>query len=251
MAELNNLVTTAVGQELFADILANEDKLEFTKIVTSSNIYPANQLIDLEALTNTKQEILISNITKEDETKIKLEAVIENTELTEGYTVNSIGIYAKGTDTEEVLYAVTSVSSDGKGSYIPAYNNLTVAGITLDIMVTVTDSNSVSFDINPQAGVTEARLQEVKKELEKYVDESSADITWNDFADNQYILKLYRGTTANINTVPIQGGQLLVCTDNGKIYLDINDTQRILIGGSEIPVNPADTTGLNLWIEDR
>ncbi len=251
MAEFNNLVTTAVGQELFTDILANEDKLEFTKIVTSSNIYPANQLTDLEVLTNTKQEILISNITKQDETKIKLEAVIENKELTEGYIVNTIGIYAKGTNTEEMLYAVTSVSSDGKGSYIPPYNNLTVAGIALDVMVAVTDSSSVSFDINPQAGVTEARLQEVKKGLEKYVDESSADITWNDFADNQYILKLYKGTTANINIVPIQGGQLLVCTDSGKIYLDINDTQRILIGGSEIPINPTDTTGLNLWIEDR
>ncbi len=247
MAEFNKLITTSVGKELFADILVNEDKLKFTKIVTSSNIYPTNQLTSLTQLTNTKQEVLISNITKQDETQIKLEAIIENTELTEGYTINSIGIYAKGTDTEEILYAVASVPNEGKSSYIPAYNNLTVSGITLNILVTVTDSDSVSFTINPLSGVTEKRLQEIKKELEKYADDKS--INWNDFLNNVYPLKLYKGTTTNINTVPIAGGQLLICTDSGKIYLDIDNTQRILIGGTEIPINPTDTSGLNLWIE--
>lgn len=61
--------------------------------------------------------------------------------------------------------------------------------------------------------------------------------------------KPFKGLKANLSSVPIVEGQMLVCTDTGEIYYDINDSTRILAGG--VPVNPEDTTNLTMWIEDR
>ena len=62
-------------------------------------------------------------------------------------------------------------------------------------------------------------------------------------------LKPFKGLKANLSSVPIQEGQMLICTDTGEIYFDINSTTRILSGG--VPVNPIDTTNLTVWIEDK
>lgn len=127
MAEFNQTISTNAGLDLFTNIIANTDKLQFTKIITSTNIYPENQIPELTSLSNTKQTVLISNITKQTGNKVKIQAVVSNETLTEAYTINSIGIYAKDTSGTEILYAVATVESEGKGAYMPVYNNITVA----------------------------------------------------------------------------------------------------------------------------
>lgn len=58
-----------------------------------------------------------------------------------------------------------------------------------------------------------------------------------------------KGLKANLSSMPILEGQMLVCTDTGEIYYDVNSTTRILAGG--VPVNPVDTTNLTMWIKDK
>ena len=55
-----------------------------------------------------------------------------------------------------------------------------------------------------------------------------------------------------LDRFPIKTGQFIVVVSTGRMYLDVNDTERISIGGGDsasIPVDPIDTTGLNVWIE--
>lgn len=57
-----------------------------------------------------------------------------------------------------------------------------------------------------------------------------------------------------LNRFPIKTGQFIVVVSTGRMYLDVNDTDRISIGGSDasslqIPIDPTDKTGLNVWIE--
>lgn len=64
------------------------------------------------------------------------------------------------------------------------------------------------------------------------------------------VFKPCKGTRSNLDSLPIKEGQFITCTDTGDMFLDISDTKRISVGVN-IPVNPQDTTNLNIWIEDK
>jgi hypothetical protein len=156
MAEFNNLITTSKGQALFADAIANNKTIKFISVKTSETIYQENQILTLEQLENPKQTVEIARISKLNDTQIEIEAVIQNTEITEGYMINTIGLYAKinEEDSEEVLYAVASISEEGKGAYLPPFNNITVAGMNFKINVNVSSTTNVDFTVNPATPVT-------------------------------------------------------------------------------------------------
>lgn len=157
MAEFNSLVTTTQGQELFADSLANEKSIKFTKIKTSNNIYINASILDLLDMENIKQTVDISRITKLEETQLEIEVILQNLQVTEAYNINSIGLYAKLNEenSEEVLYGVASVSEDGKGIYMPEYNNINVSGVNLKLNLIVSSTSNVDFTVNPATPVTQ------------------------------------------------------------------------------------------------
>lgn len=68
------------------------------------------------------------------------------------------------------------------------------------------------------------------------------------------LFKPYKMTSTDMENLAISEGQFIICTDTGRMYLDINSTTRLPVGGTDvqtgvIPENPEDTTDLNIWIE--
>lgn len=147
MAEFSSLVITEKGQALVTKIMmGGVDGLGFTKIATSETAYPESALESLTELTGVKQEAGISNIEAVSSTQVKLEASIENSSVTVGYTINTIGLYATDPDDGEILYAVCRALVAG---YIPAYNGLSVSGATFELVVGVGATSEVILDIDP------------------------------------------------------------------------------------------------------
>ena len=111
MAEFSKLVITNKGQALLAKMIAGEGSVEFTKVSASSTAYTDAQLEGLTSLSNVKQTSLISKITRTNGVAIKVEAAFTNTELTAGYYMKALGLYAVDPDDGEILYAVTRETS--------------------------------------------------------------------------------------------------------------------------------------------
>lgn len=152
MAEFSSLVITEKGQALVTKIMMNGGNgLGFTKIATSETAYPESTLSSLTELTGVKQTAGISNIEKVSSTQVKLEAGVENSTVTEGYTINTIGLYATDPDDGEILYAVCRALVAG---YIPAYNGLSVSGATFELVVGVGAASNVNLDIDPAVVAT-------------------------------------------------------------------------------------------------
>lgn len=152
MAEFNSLVITEKGQALITKIMLNGGNgLGFTKISVSETAYPESALSTLTELTGIKQEAGISNIEAVSSTQVKLEASIENSAVTVGYTINTIGLYATDPDDGEILYAVCRALVAG---YIPAYNGLSVSGASFELVVGVGTASSVILDIDPAVVAT-------------------------------------------------------------------------------------------------
>ncbi len=159
MAEFSNLVITKTGQELLAKIISGADGVRFTKIRTSDTGYKFSELETLTALSGIKQNTPIISVSRTNSTAIMVEALISNTELTVGYYLRTIGLYAEDPKKGEVLYAASAELSGG--CYMPAYNGITVSGARIQFVTTVGNSNNISLLVDP-AGMVSVELLEKK-----------------------------------------------------------------------------------------
>lgn len=177
MAEFSKLVITNKGQALIAKMIAGTGNIDFTKICTSSTQYTENQLVSLTSLSNVKQTSLISKVTRTNEVAIKVEAAFTNTDLTAGYYMRTIGLYAADPDIGEILYAVTIETSGN--CYMPPYNGVTVSGAYVQLVTTVGNAESVSLEVDAAAVATIGDIKELQEQiadLEAFVGYTDADI---------------------------------------------------------------------------
>ena len=101
MAEFSKLVITNKGQALIAKMIAGKGNIDFTKICASSTTYTLAQLEALTSLSNIKQTSLISKVTRTNEVAIKVETAFTNNDLTAGYYMRTLGLYAIDPDAGE------------------------------------------------------------------------------------------------------------------------------------------------------
>lgn len=170
MAEFSRLVITGKGQALLAKMIAEGCSIEFTKVSASGAEYTDAQLEGLTELSEIRQTSLISRITRTNEVAIKVEAAFTNTELTEGYYMRALGLYANDSDAGEILYAVTREVSGN--CYMPAYNGVTVSGAYVQLVTAVGNAENVTLEVDSGAYATmgdiktlEAKISELNGQL--------------------------------------------------------------------------------------
>ena len=95
MAVFSKLVTTEKGRELMAKVLANQQTIVFTQVALSNVEYATDELETLETIDGIKQIGSISKVSKFENSTVKIETVITNTTLTEGYYIKTVALYAQ------------------------------------------------------------------------------------------------------------------------------------------------------------
>lgn len=169
MAEFKRVVITRNGQTLMAKLMSGTGTVEFTKLGVSSTTYTDTQLEALTSLTGVKQTAPITNIARNNNASVTVEGAISNEELTVGYYMQTIGLYAKDPDAGEILYAVTNASVAG---YMPPFNNRTPSGAQFKLTTTVGNAENVTLQIDPSAVATIGdinRLETSLTDLQAYV----------------------------------------------------------------------------------
>lgn len=165
MAEFNKLIITNKGQALMAKLIAGTTTVEFTKIRTSTNVYTNTQILTLTALTNVKQTTDVSRVIRTNNVAVQVEGAIENSNLTTGYKINSVGLYAKDPDEGEILYAVASVASSDNGAWMPPFNGVAVSGAYFKLITTVSNSDNVSLRVDQAAVATVGDIQDLQNQI--------------------------------------------------------------------------------------
>ena len=160
---MQNLVITNLGKELMTSLVAESTTASFTKIVTSSHTYEKAELEDLTSIEEVKQEILISKVERKDATMIEILAGITNEELTEGYYINTLGLYAKDGDGNEILYAV---AIDDTPDYLDAFDNKAISNINYRLDAKVSNSSQVVLEVSPGAYATVEQVDNIQRMIE-------------------------------------------------------------------------------------
>lgn len=151
MADFNSAVMTNEGAALLAQCQAGVAKMQFTAMVTGNGEYTKEEkrresLQQRTSLKNQKQSFGFSKKEMATETSVLLAGVITNIDLTTGYYVREVGIYAKNEldeDSDPILYSIAiAIVAD----YLPPYNGLAPSTITQEYYATVSNSAEVTIE---------------------------------------------------------------------------------------------------------
>lgn len=176
MSEFRQLIITNKGQALMAKLIAGTANVTFTKVTASSTTYSDSQIPGLTGLSNIKQQVAVSKVTKINSVAVQVDAAMENSALTTGYYMNSIGLYANDPDDGEILYAVAGANV---GAYMPPYNGITVSGAYLKLVTTVSNASNVSMTVDPAAVATVGDINALQAEItdiQSFIGYTDADI---------------------------------------------------------------------------
>lgn len=174
MAEFYPAVTTNAGITLVTDLLVGE-QIVFTKLVAGDGIYEEGDcertnLQKITELRNQKQEFGFSDITRETDSCILLKTLLSNKELTEGYRMTEIGVYAKkqGEEGDGILY---SLSVAKEADYFPRYNGLAAVEIIEEYYITISDAAEVVIQTGKGSVVLLEDLEKFKEEIRNHIDD--------------------------------------------------------------------------------
>lgn len=184
--ELRRLVVTNAGQELMARELAGETDITFTKIAVSNKAYADADILPLTTLEQIKQENTNITVAWKGDRAIQVQTAFENSSLFLGYNIYTIGLYAKGTNEKEILFAAASANVP---AYMPAYNGITVSGINVKLTFAMSNADCVHVTVDPAAVATIGDIQILQmqiKELETRVKDNGNLCIINSFNGLKY-----------------------------------------------------------------
>lgn len=164
MAIFSKLVTTEKGMALIAQMLASEDKVVFTKVCSSDTEYTLEELESLEELMSVRQTSGVSKISRTSDIAVKVETVFTNTELTEGYYMRTLALYAQDGEGGEVLYAA-AIETSGN-CYVPAFGGVTVSGAYIQLTTTVSNAENVTVEVDNSVFATIGNIADLQHQID-------------------------------------------------------------------------------------
>ncbi|WP_336015492.1 hypothetical protein [Fusobacterium polymorphum] len=204
MSYFEGLKLTKKGEQLQAKINGNlSETLTFTKAKLGSGSITSND--EIRFLTDVKEEWGTANVTSckiqgDEKNIVAIELQFSNTGLRENKIFREIGLYAKGNDEEEILYAYANAGD--KYDYIPLMKDSPHSFIIV-IYFNITSGTKVDANIDLHSYIT---LQEFNERMSKKVNKT-------DYASaEQYGIVKY-GTQEN---TALEGNKIEEIT--GKTY---------------------------------
>lgn len=166
---------TKRGKELVQRTLEDGTDLEFREVRLSSRSYNQGELEDLTELANIQQTETLSQAKRLTDGYIRLSALFNNEEVSSGFVVNTIGIYATNLDQvdETILYGVTSTDEH---PFYMAPHSVNPISLTLNLTVGVGEAESFSISVNPAGAASQEDVNSIKDLVEQLENVSQEDI---------------------------------------------------------------------------
>lgn len=158
---MDNIVLTEKGLALRDKLNAGQTTATFTRFCTSSAEYDQSELGALTELKDSKLESAVTNLEIREDHTMVISGAVDNKSLQEGYYITLIGLYAKETDGEEILFAVSKVSSP---MYMPEKSGA-LSGMSIRFSVKIENSDSINVTVDPTTAATLGDLNALRSEV--------------------------------------------------------------------------------------
>ncbi len=248
MGSFNSTIITAKGHALMAKV-ASGASIQFTRIRTSDYQYPVGTNFEgLTSLSSVKQTTLVSGVSRINDVAVKVSGAFTNAELSTGYYLRAIGLYANDPDEGEILYSITTAN---QADWIPPNNGISASSILIDLITIVSNAANVTIDVDPNAVATVTDLNMVKADISDiksfigYTDNNIVGVE-ADFKNKKFTRlagAVNKNPGADFDSIKAFGGRKrCIVTDDGKVlayygepgYVETGKlTQAITVGEEE------------------
>nr|WP_254654289.1 pyocin knob domain-containing protein [Enterococcus faecalis] len=238
--EFNKSVVTNQGRELMAKLLSKKATTEFTQVAISSTEYQDSQLEELTVLSNIKQTSKAQAYSN-NKTTVSATAAINNEGITEGYYINTVGLYATDPDKGEILYSVSTAKVNG---YMPPDIGVSKSGFSFTIYTEVGNAAQVDVTVDPSGYANKSDIQILSERITKNKNDSEEKFIPKLSAENglfvrknSKILDLNDAVEPGIYSIPATGvenkplpnsGSLIVNKDPGGVR-QLFQTERTIV----------------------
>ena len=163
----NNIILTQKGQELLSKVQAGVGQLTITKVVTGSGRVSASSLFTQTEVSSIKQNMLVTKVTTMS-TGSNLELQVTNTNLSDSYNINQIGVYASHPDMGEILYMIAQCD-EGTADIMPLPS---VTPVTMNYMFYLIHSalTQLNITVDPAGLVSVATFNEHLEDFQELCD---------------------------------------------------------------------------------
>ena len=238
MSKYNKTILTNAGLDLAARASSGKTKFTITRAATSTEKLADKSISELQKLTalpSLMQYGEINNVADSAQDKsivIGTELVFNNKDLTTGYNVNTIGLFAKEEGTnKEILYAITTAVEP---ETMPDYKDKVLFKFNMTMFVVVGQTDNVSVNVTDNGVVTQQQLSDVIAKLPTKDDLTKVRKDSNDLAVLSNPDSIVSSQTINLDTFTTRG---ITKFQNAQLssagYMQAFDQS---------------TTGLNGWI---
>ncbi len=154
MANWQGAILTNKGRSLQAKVEGGLCQLALTKLKTGDGtLAPGQTLEALTDLVSPKQNIGISAVVVDEDQPgvVYVKGILSNAELTTGYLVKELGLFATDPDDGEILYAVTV---DSNPDYLQGNTSATIITEALKLAIAVSNTSDVTPTLDPEGLLT-------------------------------------------------------------------------------------------------
>lgn len=206
MGQYRASIITDSGQQLIADAISGGGTVTFTAIKTSSHVYPeGTNVAGLTDLQDIVQTISPSSVQVFSKTMIQVSGRFDNSQVTQAYFIQTLGLYAKLGTEDELLFAVIQADTPDQ---MPAQSAVSPSAFVFNIQTTVQQASSISVTVNPAGTVTVEDLQNMgDQKVNIVVIPENEDIPVNKRESNTWYLKVTDQQT-------ISGGETITVSPN-------------------------------------
>ena len=223
-----NLMLTKQGKVLQAKAIAGST-LTITKMKLGSGIIPDGvSPEDLTDLIQPKQALELTAISVNGGLA-KIQSIVTNAELSEGYYIRECGVFANDPDVGEIMYAIMT---DTSPDFLPSASSSVVISEEFSINVVTENMANITAIIDPEGIVTAANARKI---AEDKVTEHNED---TEAHPNDFNLKGI--TIGKDSVIATKKGDLLTLLAGKGINLlsDIKNKIITIVGKSKNAWNP-------------
>jgi hypothetical protein len=193
MAKFGGLTLTQGGRTLLGKALAGKE-LKFTYVMSGDGFLPDEQEIyDLTGMINPIRDLPIHSAEPTGVGTATIQAIMNNADLTTGYFVREIGLFALDPDDEtEILYAYCNAGD--KADFMPAPDGPDVVEYLISLVAVIDQAQNVTAVVN--GGLVYVTHEELENRLKNIfptnndgVNPSEIDAIWARLNNEDRVLR--------------------------------------------------------------
>lgn len=147
MGQYKSAILTNLGLSMISQAIASNGEITFSNVKTSSYSYPSGTNVSgLTDLQDIKQANPPTSATIFNDTAIQISARFDNSQVTEAYQIQTIGVYAQLSGEAEQLFAVIQATTPDQ---MPNQDSVSLSAFIYNIQITVQQASQISITVNP------------------------------------------------------------------------------------------------------